>query len=71
MDRVKSALAEYDASLKRCPVNNPPRGKVYGPNDSCPYCSAKASGTCGIAVSAGWHLSEAVRRIVASEAEAA
>jgi hypothetical protein len=64
--RIETALAEHDATLARCPVNNPRRGKVLRPDDACPLCHALASGTCGISSGAGYHLANAVRSALAS-----
>ncbi len=69
--RVEFGLAEHDAMIARCPINNPPRGTVFGPYDRCPRCNATASGTCGLSSGAGYHLAQAIRRALAAEQVAA
>jgi hypothetical protein len=63
-DNLAAALAEYDATMAGCPVNYPKHGKVYGPKDRCEHCNSIASGMCGKAITAGWHLQKAVRSMV-------
>jgi len=70
VERVKAALAEHDATMANCPVNHPKFGKVYGPDDRCDRCGAKASGSCGISSSAGWHLAESIRAALRAQSEA-
>jgi hypothetical protein len=66
--RVSLYLGEHDAMLAQCPVNNPKRGIVFRPDDACPRCRAKASGSCGLASSAGYHLASSIRRALLAEA---
>lgn len=64
-ERLKSALAEYDAYIAPCPVNNPKRGaRAYRPDDKCERCGARADQNCGLDATASYHLVQAVRRIV-------
>lgn len=64
---IAAALTEHDLMMGHCPVTNPPRGRVYRPNDRCPRCDATASGTCGLSSGAGYHLANAVRRALARD----
>ena len=66
VQRVETALSEYDNAIKPCPVNNPRAGRVYAPNDKCESCGARADQNCGLEATASYHLVAALRRIVAS-----
>lgn len=59
--RIETALGEHDATLAHCPVNHPKRGGAIGPDDRCPLCQAKASGSCGLSSGTGYHLANAIR----------
>lgn len=68
-NRIEAALDEHDATLSRCPVNNPKRGHVFGAHDRCPRCRATASGSCGLSSGAGYHLAKAVRAALKADAQ--
>lgn len=68
-ERLETALAERDAMMAQCPVNNPARGEVFGPNDRCPRCRSTASGSCGLSSSAEYHLTNAIRAALAKGEE--
>ena len=61
---LSAAMRQYDETMDGCPVNNPKRGKVHRPNDRCEYCGSTASGMCGKAITAGWHLQKDIRAIL-------
>lgn len=72
MEEIKSALAEYDAYIEPCPINNPKSRRVYRPHDKCERCGARADQNCGLEVTASYYLVKAIRRIVhPTEPEAA
>lgn len=63
-EALKTALAEYDAYIEPCPINNPKRrGRAYGPHDKCDRCGARADQNCGLEATASYHLVKAVRSI--------
>ena len=59
--QIERALAEHDESMAQCPVNNPKYGRAFRPSDQCPRCKALASGSCGVALAAGYALARTVR----------
>lgn len=61
IERVRTALAVHDECMAYCPVNNPKHGQVFAPQDKCPRCGATASGSCGLASGAGYHLARDIR----------
>jgi hypothetical protein len=62
--KLTAALAERDSIMAGCPIDNPKRGQVFGPNDQCPVCKSTASGSCGRSSSAEYHLTNAVRALL-------
>jgi hypothetical protein len=63
-ERLTEALAEYDAHVAKCPVNNfLVDRRTYGPNDRCSACGSVASGGCGKEATASYRLVQQVRAL--------
>lgn len=41
------ALVGYDATVAKCPVRNPGRGRVVAADAACPACGARSNEGCG------------------------
>lgn len=52
------ALAEYDAKMAECPINN---GKRYDPEKPCPRCRATVNEGCGVDGSASYAFIKRIR----------
>jgi hypothetical protein len=63
-ERLSQILADYDAYVSKCPVNNwAVERRTYGPSDRCSVCGATARGGCGKEASASYRLVKEVRAL--------
>lgn len=66
-ERLREALAVRDATVAKCPINNPIDGKRE--RGACLVCGATCRDHCGVTVAADYALVEALRTALQSNEE--